>query len=84
MAIQEVCARIGIVTSPDARVVTGLELDAMPDEALVQVLDGQARITISGKGFEVGTGQAIILPANQPHAVQAPQKFKMLLTMIHA
>jgi len=55
-----------------------------PFEALVQVLDGQARITISGKGFDIGTGQAIILPANQPHAVQATQKFKMLLTMIHA
>ena len=55
-----------------------------PFDALVQVLDGQAEIIIAGQSFELKTGQALILPAGQPHAVKAPQKFKMLLTMIHS
>jgi quercetin dioxygenase-like cupin family protein len=37
----------------------------------------------AGQPFQLKTGQAIILPANQPHAVKAQKKFKMLLTMIH-
>ncbi|MCX6078371.1 MAG: cupin domain-containing protein [Chloroflexi bacterium] len=53
-----------------------------PFDALVQVLDGEAEIFISGEPFHLKTGQAIILPADQPHAVKAQQKFKMLLTMI--
>ena len=57
---------------------------AAPFDALVQVLDGQAEIIISGQPFQLKAGQSIILPANQPHAVKAPQKFKMLLTMIRA
>ena len=55
-----------------------------PFDALVQVLDGQAEILIAGESFRVETGQAIILPAGKPNAVRAPEKFKMLLTMIHA
>ena len=55
-----------------------------PFDALVQVLDGQATISVAKQSFEIGMGQAIILPAGQPHAVKAEQKFKMLLTMIHA
>jgi quercetin dioxygenase-like cupin family protein len=54
-----------------------------PFDALVQVLDGRAQISIAKQSFEIGIGQAIILPAGQPHAVKAEQKFKMLLTMIH-
>jgi len=55
-----------------------------PFDALVQVLEGQAEITIAGQSFRVEMGEAIILPAGQPHAVKAPQRFKMLLTMIRA
>lgn len=55
-----------------------------PFDALVHVLDGQAEIRISGHAFTLRTGQAIILPAGQPHAVKAEQRFKMLLTMIRA
>ena len=55
-----------------------------PFDALVQVLDGEAEIIISGKSFQVVAGQSIILPADEPHAVVATQKFKMLLTMIRA
>ena len=55
-----------------------------PFDALVQVLEGEADIFISGLSFHLKTGQSIILPAGKPHAVKAPQKFKMLLTMIRA
>jgi quercetin dioxygenase-like cupin family protein len=53
-------------------------------DALVQVLDGEADVSISGSPYHLVAGQAIILPAGQPHALKAPKKFKMLLTMIRA
>ena len=53
-----------------------------PFDALVHVLEGEAEIRISGKPFELKNGDAIIMPAEEPHAVKASQKFKMLLTMI--
>ncbi len=53
-----------------------------PFDAVVQVLEGQAEIRINGRPFEVSAGEAIIMPANVPHAVNAIGKFKMLLTMI--
>ncbi|MBT3184735.1 MAG: cupin domain-containing protein [Nitrospina sp.] len=54
-----------------------------PFDAVVQILDGQAELTIGGQKTKIQTGELIIMPANIPHAVHAPQKFKMLLTMIH-
>jgi len=53
-----------------------------PFDALVYVLDGEVEIIISGKPSLLKVGQAIIMPADQPHAVKAVKKFKMLLTMI--
>ncbi len=55
-----------------------------PYDAVVQVLDGFARLTIGGKDVRVLAGEIIIMPANVPHAVTAEEKFKMLLTMIRA
>ena len=55
-----------------------------PYDAVVQVLDGQARLTIGGQAKQVSTGQIIIMPANVPHAVAADDRFKMLLTMVRA
>ncbi len=55
-----------------------------PYDAVVQILDGQARLTIGGQEKQVSTGQVIIMPGNVPHAVAADEKFKMLLTMIRA
>lgn len=55
-----------------------------PFDALVHILEGEAEVTISGKPFQLKTGDAIIMPANEPHALKAIQKFKMLLTMIRA
>jgi quercetin dioxygenase-like cupin family protein len=55
-----------------------------PFDALVHVLEGETEIRISGKPYQLKAGEAIIMPADAPHAVKATQKFKMLLTMIHA
>jgi quercetin dioxygenase-like cupin family protein len=53
-----------------------------PFDAAVQVLDGEAEITLSGKPFKVRSGEMIIMPANEPHALKAVSRFKMLLIMI--
>lgn len=55
-----------------------------PYDAVLQVVDGTAVITIAGAEIEVGAGEIIIMPGNVPHAVSAVEKFKMLLTMIRA
>ena len=55
-----------------------------PYDALVELLDGAAEIRISGQPYDLQAGNAIIMPANQPHAVKASGRFKMLLTMLHA
>jgi quercetin dioxygenase-like cupin family protein len=78
------------VTKADAGNVTLFAFDAgqelsehtAPFDALVHVLDGEAEVTISGQRFRVGMGEAIILPAGQPHALKALSRFRMLLTMI--
>lgn len=62
----------------------GLTEHTAPFDAVVQVLEGEAQVTISGKPFDLKKGDLIIMPANEPHAVKATQKFKMLLTMIRA
>lgn len=55
-----------------------------PFDALVHMLEGKAEIKISEKTYLLEGGEGILLPANQPHAIKATKKFKMLLTMIHA
>jgi quercetin dioxygenase-like cupin family protein len=78
------------ITKEDAGNITlfafdqGQELSehAAPFDALVHVLEGEVEVRISGKPFHLTTGDAIIMPANEPHALTALTKFKMLLTMI--
>lgn len=60
----------------------GLSEHTTPFDALVQVLDGEARITVGGEEYRVGTGDSILMPADVPHALRADVRFKMLLTMI--
>ncbi|MCI5221806.1 MAG: cupin domain-containing protein [Candidatus Electrothrix sp. AR4] len=60
----------------------GLSEHKAPFSALVQVLDGEVEITVSGKPFQLRQGDFIIMPANEPHALQSITRFKMLLTMI--
>ena len=62
----------------------GLSEHTAPYDALVQIIDGEADITISGKTHHVKEGEMIIMPANHPHALKAVKRFKMLLTMIRA
>lgn len=60
----------------------GLSEHMAPFDALVHILDGSARITIGGVPKVVNAGEMIIMPANVSHALQAEERFKMLLIMI--
>jgi quercetin dioxygenase-like cupin family protein len=51
-------------------------------DAMIQVLEGESEITVGGTGHHLSEGDSIFLPANVPHAVNAPSQFKMLLTML--
>ncbi|MFB0561328.1 MAG: cupin domain-containing protein [Candidatus Lokiarchaeia archaeon] len=62
----------------------GLSEHTAPFDALVYLLDGEAEIVISGKSLQVKEGDMVIMPANEPHALKAIKKFKMLLTMIRS
>jgi quercetin dioxygenase-like cupin family protein len=53
-----------------------------PFDAMAYILDGEAEITISGKAFHLKSGEMIIMPANEPHALKAMKKYKMLLIMV--
>lgn len=60
----------------------GLSEHTAPFDALIYILKGEAKVTISGKPFKLKEGELIIMPANEPHALSAVTKFKMLLIMI--
>jgi quercetin dioxygenase-like cupin family protein len=60
----------------------GLSEHTAPFDALVYVLEGEAGITISGESFYLKGGETIIMPADKPHALEALNRFKMLLVMI--
>jgi quercetin dioxygenase-like cupin family protein len=60
----------------------GLSEHTAPFDALVQMLDGKAKLTVSGKNFEASSGDMVLLPSNQAHSLLAVSKFKMILTMI--
>jgi quercetin dioxygenase-like cupin family protein len=62
----------------------GLSEHTAPYDALVHILDGEASITISGKTFRLSAGEITIMPANEPHALSAVTRFKMMLVMIRA
>jgi quercetin dioxygenase-like cupin family protein len=60
----------------------GLSEHTAPFDALVQTLEGEVEVTISGKAFLLKKGDMVIMPANQPHALKATKRFNMILTMI--
>ena len=62
----------------------GLSEHTAPFDAMVQVIDGKAEITISGNKNILEKGDMIIMPANEPHALNAVGRFKMVLTMIRS
>lgn len=55
-----------------------------PFDAVSHVLEGEADITIAGTVHHVSAGEMVLMPANQPHAVNARTRFKMLLTMVRS
>jgi quercetin dioxygenase-like cupin family protein len=62
----------------------GLSEHTAPFDALVQILDGEAEVTISGKPNKLVAGEMIIMPANAPHSLKALARFKMALIMIRS
>ncbi len=54
-----------------------------PGDALLQILDGVAEITIGEKIFSLKKGESVVMPANLPHALAAKERFKMLMTYLH-
>ena len=60
----------------------GLSEHTAPFDALVHVIDGEAVVIIDGKSINLKSGEAVIMPANQPHALRAVDRFKMMLVMI--
>lgn len=62
----------------------GLSEHTSPYDAFVQVLEGEAEITIGGRPMRVIEGESVLMPAGVPHALRAAARFKMLLTLIRA
>jgi quercetin dioxygenase-like cupin family protein len=62
----------------------GLSEHTAPFDALVYLLEGEAEIVISGEPIRVTGGEMVMMPANQPHSLQAIRNFKMILTMLRS
>ena len=62
----------------------GLSEHTAPFDAMVCVLDGVAEIVIAGNPITVRQGEMLVMPANEPHALKAVERFKMMLTMIRS
>ncbi len=77
-----VAKRSGTVTLFAFDAGQGLSPHSAPYDALVQIVEGRAEITIGAKKHLLSSGELILMPAGVPHAVKAAKRFKMLLTMI--
>ena len=60
----------------------GLSEHTAPFDAVVHIVDGSAEVKIDGVSHILQRGESIIMPADIPHALHAPEQFKMVLTMI--
>lgn len=60
----------------------GLSEHAVPFDAFIFILEGQAQVTVSGQSHQLQSTDVFILPAHQPHTLKAISPFKMLLVMI--
>ena len=76
--------KIGTVTLFSFDKGEGLSEHTAPFDALVYVFDGKAEIIISKKSYILEKGQMITMPANDPHALNALERFKMMLIMVKA
>jgi quercetin dioxygenase-like cupin family protein len=62
----------------------GLSEHTAPFDAVVEIVDGEAEITVSGKTVTAGAGELVVMPAEEPHSLSAKKRFKMLLIMIRS
>ena len=62
----------------------GLSEHTAPFDALAHLLEGEAEISVAGKPLRAAAGEAVLMPANQPHSLKALSRFKMVLTMIRS
>lgn len=76
--------KIGTITLFAFDAGQGLSEHTAPYDAFVEIVDGEADITIGGEVHTVSSGELIIMPAHVPHSLRATKKFKMLLVMIRA
>jgi quercetin dioxygenase-like cupin family protein len=60
----------------------GLSTHTANGDAFVQILDGEAKITIGGKDVMAKRGEVVVMPAKVPHSLSAPTRFKMLLVVV--
>jgi len=60
----------------------GLSEHTAPYDALVYILEGEAVVTVSGVEHRVSAGEALLMPAGEPHSLRAEEAFKMLLVMV--
>ncbi len=76
--------KVGSVTLFSFDKDQGLSEHTTPFDALVYVFNGKAEIIISKKSYILQEGQMINMPANEPHALKALERFKMMLIMVKA
>ena len=76
--------KVGTVTLFSFAAGQGLSEHTVPYDAFVQIVDGEAEVTIESDVHTVSAGQMIIMPANKPHSMKAVKPYKMLLVMIRA
>ncbi len=76
--------KVGTITLFAFDLGQGLSEHTAPYDAIVQIIDGDAEITIGGHAIRATAGNMVVMPANIPHALKAVKRFKMLLTMIRA
>ncbi len=62
----------------------GLSEHTAPFDAIAHLLEGEAEIVVAGKPLRTTAGEAVLMPANQPHSLKALTRFKMLLTMVRS
>ena len=51
-------------------------------DAMVTVLEGTGQFTVNGEVHQLKQGETLLMPAKIPHAVFAPEPFKMMLTVV--
>ena len=74
--------RVGTITLFSFDKGQGLSEHTAPFDAVVYVIEGKTDIILSKKSNILTSGQMIIMPADEPHALKALEKFKMMLIMI--